>query len=95
MAASDVTNLIAALREGTLSLDDVAERFRQRAWPRTRRPAPRTAGELADALDPEPDVPGSYDELTAAYDRKEISWAQYRTLVEAAADSVRAERPTR
>jgi hypothetical protein len=94
MAASEVTDLIAALRAGTLTLDEVAERFRRRSWPRTRKPAPRTATECADSLDPEPDVPGSYDDLTAAYDRKELSWEQYRTLVEAAADAIRAERPT-
>lgn len=94
MAPSEVTDLIAALRAGTLSLDEVAERFRLRSWPRTRRPAPRTPTEMAESLDPEPDVPGSYDDLTAAYDRKEITWQQYRTLVEAAADSIRAERPT-
>jgi hypothetical protein len=92
MATSDVTDLIAALRAGTLTLDEVAERFRHRSWPRTRRPAPRTALEVAESLDPEPDVAGSYDDVTAAYDRKEITWEQYRTLVEAAADSIRAER---
>jgi hypothetical protein len=94
MAASEVTDLITALRAGTLSLDEVAERFRHRSWPLTRRPIPTTPAEMADSLDPEPDVPGSYDDLTAAFDRKEISWAQYRTLVEAAADSIRAEQQT-
>jgi hypothetical protein len=90
MTTSEVTDLIAALQAGTLSLDEVAERFRHRSWPRTRRPAPSTAAELAESLDPEPDVPGSYDDLTAAYDRKQINWEQYRTLVGAAADSIRA-----
>lgn len=92
MATSEVTDLIAALRAGTLTLDEVADRFRHRSWPRTRRPAPTTPAEMAESLDPEPDVPGSYDDLTAAYDRSEITRAQYRTLVEAAADSIRAER---
>jgi hypothetical protein len=91
MASSDITDLIAALRAGTLTLDEVAERFRHRSWPRTRRRAPTTALESAKWLDPEPDVPGSYDDLTAAYDRREITWEQYRTLVEAAADAIRAE----
>jgi hypothetical protein len=94
MATSEVTDLIAALQAGSLTLDEVAERFRRRSWPRTRRPAPTTATEMAESLDPPPDVPGSYDDLTAAYDRKQITWEQYRTLVEAAAESIRAERPT-
>ena len=93
MVTSEVTDLIAELRAGMLTLDEVAERFRQRSWPRTRQPAPTTPAEMAESLDPEPDVPGSYDDLTAAYDRKQITWEQYRTLVEAAADSIRAERP--
>jgi|SRR5271166_5032628 len=91
MTTSEVTDLIAALRSGTMTIDEVAERFRRRSWPRTRRPTPSTPIEIAESEDPEPDVPGSYDDLTAAYDRREITRDQYRTLVEAAADSIRAE----
>jgi len=91
MAASEVTVLIAELRAGTLTLDEVAERFRHRSWPRTRRPAPRTPLEVAQSLDPEPDIPGSYDDLTAAYDRKEITREQYRALAQAAAEAIDAE----
>jgi len=92
MSDSEVTELIAALRAGDLSLDEVADRFRRRHWPRTRRHAPTTPAEMAEQQDPEPDVPGSYDDLTAAYDRGELTREQYRTLVEAAAESIRAER---
>lgn len=91
MSSNEVADLIAGLTAGESTLDEVAERFRQRSWPRTRRPTPRTALETAQQRDPEPDVPGSYDDLTAAYDRREITRDQYRTLVEAAADSIRAE----
>ena len=91
MSESEVTELIASLRRGDLSLDEVADRFRQRHWPRTRRHPPTTYAEMADQQDPEPDVRGSYDDLTAAYDRGEITREQYRTLVEAAAESIRAE----
>lgn len=90
---TEVTELIAALRNGSLSLEEVAERFRERTWPRTRKPAPANYLEMAaDALeDPQPDVPGSFDEVTAAYDRGELTRAQYRTLAEAVAHSLCAE----
>ena len=91
MSSREVTELIAALRAGDLTLDDVAERFTRRSWPRTRRAGPTSPQEMAEQLDPESDVPGSYDDLTAAYDRGELTRAQYRVLVEAAAESVRAE----
>ena len=91
--ASEVTELIAALRDGSMSLDEVARRFRERAWPRRRKPAPATYLEMAAAAqeDPEPYVPGSFDDVLAAYDRGELSRAQYRLLAEAAAESLRAE----
>jgi hypothetical protein len=41
--------------------------------------------------DPEPYVPGSFDELAAAYDRGELTRKQYRALAEAVAESLRAE----
>ena len=93
MITTEVTELIAALRNGSLSLEEVAERFRERTWPRTRKPAPASYLEMAaDALeDPQPDVPGSFDEVTAASDRGELTRAQYRTLAEAVAESLRAE----
>jgi hypothetical protein len=93
MITTEVTELIAALQNGSLSLEEVAERFRERTWPRTRKPAPASYLEMAaDALeDPQPEVPGSFDEVTAAYDRGELTRPQYRALAEAVADSLRAE----
>jgi len=90
---TEVTELLAALRHGSLSLDEVAQRFRERSWPRTRKPEPASYLEMAAAAlkDPEPDVPGSFDEVVAAYDRGELTRAQYRTLAEAVAESLRAE----
>jgi hypothetical protein len=87
----EVADLIAALKSGELSLAEVAEKFRRRTWPRTRRPEPRTHAELAEQVDPAPEVPDSFDDVLAAYDRGEITREQYRTLVEAAAESIRAE----
>ena len=91
MNVSEVDDLIAALRSGDSTLDEVAERFRRRSWPRTRRRTPWTALEMAVQQDPEPDVPGSYDDVTAAYDRGELTALQYDVLSEAIADSIRAE----
>ena len=94
MTSNEVTDLLAALRDGTLSLDAVAQRFRDRSWPRTKPPAARTYLELAArAQDPDPYVPGSFDDVAAAYHRGELSRVQYRTLAEAAAESIRAEDP--
>jgi len=45
--------------------------------------------------DPRPYVPGSFDELAAAYHRGELTKAQYRTLAEAVAESLRAEEDAR
>jgi hypothetical protein len=93
MITTEVTELIAALRNGSLSLEEVAQRFRERTWPRTRRSAPTSYLEMAAAAleDPEPDIPGSFDEVTAAYDRGELTRPQYRALAEAVAESLRAE----
>jgi hypothetical protein len=90
---SEVSELIAALRSGTMSLEEVAGRFRQRTWARTRHSAPQSYSELAAIAqsDPESDVPGSIDEVTAAYDRGELTRDQYRVLAHAMADSINAE----
>jgi hypothetical protein len=93
MTASEIAELIGAMRGGSMSLEDLAELFRGRSWSRTRGPLPATYAEMAAAAecDPEPDIPGSFDEVVAAYDRGELSRAEYRVLSEAVADSIRAE----
>jgi hypothetical protein len=93
MITTEVTELITALRNGEVSLDEVAQRFRERSWARTRKPEPASYLDMAAAglEDPEPYVPGSIDELAAAYHRGELTRAQYRTLAEAVAESLRAE----
>lgn len=90
---SSITTLIAELNSGTMDLDEVAQKFREYSWPRTGRREPQTYLEMAaDAQrDPEPDVPGSFDDVVAAYDRGELTREQYRTLAEAAAESMREE----
>jgi hypothetical protein len=91
--ASEVTNLINALRDGTKTLDQVAQRFRERSWPRRATPPPTTYLELAAAAqqDPEPYVPNSFDDVVAAYDLGTVTDKEYAVLSEAVADSKRAE----
>jgi hypothetical protein len=90
MSESDVTECIAALRAGWMSLDEVAERFRQRDWPAARRRVPTTYAEMAQQQDVEPDVPGSYDEVTAAYDRGDLTSHEYWVLSAAVAEAINA-----
>jgi hypothetical protein len=90
---SEITQLIAALRSGTMNLEQVAQRFREREWPR-RNTAPTTSYlELAASAqrDPEPDVPGSFDEVDAAYEQGKLSEDEYDTLAAAMSESLRAE----
>ena len=90
MTSNEVKDLIAALRDGSLSLEAVAQRFRERSWPRVAPPRPTSYLELAEAAnrDLEPDVPGSFDEVVGAYDRGDITQAQYRVLAQAAAEAI-------
>lgn len=90
--SSEVQDLIDALSSGSMTLEQVAQRFRERAWPSTRPPPPASYLELAAAAlqDPEPPVPGSFDDVEAAYARGELTRDQYRVLAEAVADSIRA-----
>ena len=91
--SSEVTELIAELRNGNMSLEQVAQRFRERSWPRSRQVEPRTYLELAEAAqeDPAPLVAGSFDEVAAAYYRGDLSRPDFRFLAEAAAESMREE----
>jgi hypothetical protein len=95
MTPTEVTELLSALRDGTMSLDEVADRFRNRSWPRKATPAPSTYLEMATRAqeDPDPDVPGSFDEVTAALYRGEISDAAYDVLAQAMAESKRTDGP--
>jgi hypothetical protein len=97
VSKSEVSDLIAAVRRGSMSLEEVAERFRLISWKRTRHALPESYLEQAAVAqsDPEPDVPGSIDEVTAAYDRGDLTQEQYRVLSRAVADSINAEYETR
>ena len=88
----EVNDLLNALREGDVTLDEVAEKFRQRKWPR-RGQQPATYAELAKAEleDPEPFVAGSFDDVTLAYHRGDLSDEEYEVLAAAMAYSKEAE----
>ncbi len=91
--SSDVYELISALRDGRLTLDEVAQQFRERTWPRRRWSRSATANDLARAEleDPEPYLPGSFDDVTVAYHRGELTDHQYDVLALAMAESKQAE----
>lgn len=90
---TEVTDLLNALHDGAMSLDEVAQRFRDRPWPRRAKPLPSTYLELAAAAqeDPDPYVPGSFDDVDAEYLQGRITDDQYEVLAEAMAESMRAE----
>jgi len=76
-----------------MTVDEVAERFRARKWPRRRRhPADSYMDMLAAELDdPDTYLPESFDDVIAAYDQQKITRDQLRILSEAVADAQRAE----
>jgi hypothetical protein len=90
---SEVTELIAALRAGSMSLDEVAHRFRERSWPDPPRADPRTESEFAERLmdDPDPYISGSFDDVYVALHRGDITLAEYEVLAKAAAEAMDAE----
>jgi hypothetical protein len=90
---SEVSDMIKALRDGAMTLEQVAQRFRERKWPRRKRPPAASYLEMATRAqeDPEPYVPGSFDDVAAAFHRGDLSRSEYRVLSEAVAESKRAE----
>jgi hypothetical protein len=91
--STEVTDLINALRDGTMTLDEVARRFRQRSWPRRATTPPATYLQRAAAAqeDPEPYVSGSFDDVAVAHQEGQITDEEYAVLSEAVAESKRAE----
>jgi hypothetical protein len=90
---NEVSDLLDALHEGTLSLEEVAERFRHRKWPRRQEQTPASLHDLATAEleDPDPYIPGSYDDVVLAYDQHRLTDEQYAELAEAIAQAQIAE----
>jgi hypothetical protein len=91
---SEVTDLIRSYKAGELTLNELAERFRTRRWPRASRPPqPSSYLEMAARAqeDPRPDVPGSFDDVEAAFFRHELSAEEYEFLRRAAAQAPGAD----
>ena len=91
--SNEVKDLLNALHEGDITLDEVAQRFRARRWPRRQKNDPASYLDMAAAelQDPDPYIPGSFDDVAAAYHQKKITRDQFRVLGDAVADAQRAE----
>jgi hypothetical protein len=91
---SEVTDLIDAYRRGELTLEELARRFRERAWPE-RRPPARTREEIyqRELEDPEPIQHGSFDEVVSAFHRGDITGDEYDVLARAVAEANPPRRP--
>jgi len=95
VSANEIARLLADLQAGQISIDHVADRFRRMDWPATRRRPPASYGEMAAQQDVDIDVPGSFDEVTAAFDRGELTSDEYRVLADAVAAAIDAVPPGR
>jgi hypothetical protein len=91
---SEIIDLIGSYRAGELTLEELAERFRSRRWPR-RSPPLRSSDYLEMAAraqeDPGSDVPDSFDDVEAAFFRHELSAGEYEFLRRAAAEAPGAQ----
>jgi len=94
---SEVTDLIASYRAGELTLDELAERFRSRRWPRASPPLrPSSYLEMAARAqeDPSSDVPDSFDDVEAAFFRHDLSAEEYERLRHAVAEALKSQDQT-
>jgi hypothetical protein len=82
---SAVTAMLTTYRDGRLSFDDLSLEFRARRWPRIPDVCPPELEPAREAIDdPEPYVPGSFDDVVLAYDLGWLSDADFDILVVAA-----------
>jgi hypothetical protein len=80
-----VASMIDAYRRGQLSLEGLGLEFRVRRWPSVPSVCPPGLEPAAPALDdPEPYVPGSFDDVVMAYDLGKLTDPEYEFLAEAA-----------
>lgn len=87
---SPATGLIRMLHDGGISLDDLAREFRVLRWQQVPPTCPPDMEAAAAAIDdPEPYVPGSFDDVIRAYDLGMLSDHDYGVLAMAAAQALR------
>jgi hypothetical protein len=78
--------MLTSYRDGAYTLDDLSLEFRARRWPRVPDVCPPELEQARAAIDdPEPYVPGSFDDVVLAYDRGWLSDDDYDVLSGAAA----------
>jgi hypothetical protein len=86
--AGEVIDLIDSYLTGALSLEVLSERFRTRHWPTVPRVCPPALEQAAPAIDdPEPYIPGSFDDVVRAYDLGCLTDTDYQMLVTVAAQA--------
>lgn len=91
---NEVTDLLDKYKAGDLTLDELAQRFRTRRWPRRMKtpPAQSYLERAARAQeDPDPYEPNSFDDVEAAFFHHELSVHEFDTLKAAMAEALRAE----
>lgn len=80
-AEDDVTGPILGYAAGKLALDDLVAWFRAREWPEVPRACPPGLERAGPAIDdPEPYVPGSFDDVVRAYDLGHLTDLDYDFL---------------
>jgi hypothetical protein len=84
----EVMGMIRSYLSGALTLDVICRRFRSRRWPAVPAACPAGLEAAAPAVDdPEPYVPGSFDDVVRAYDLGWITDPEYEAFAAAAAAS--------
>jgi hypothetical protein len=90
---NEVKDLLDALHDGNMTLDEVADIFRSRSWPARDRIQPKSYldAAIADQADPDPYIPNSYDDVATAYDQGRLTDAQFAVLAEAITTASQSE----
>lgn len=91
---SEVIDLLERYKAGDLTLDELAQRFRTRRWPRRMKtPQHQTYLERAARAqeDPDPYEPDSFDDVEAAFFQHELSVREFDILKAAMAEALKAE----
>jgi len=90
--SNEVKVWLRALKDGSMSLDQVAQEFRNHTWT-AKQSSPTTTYEqlaAAELADPEPYISGSFDDVTAAYHQGDLTDSQYDVLANAMTESIRS-----